>query len=64
MAEALKCISQTQRSFKMHKAIRCKECDAMLWSDYAKSIKTCPDCETPDKEEKDLEDQLGEIMGA
>lgn len=48
----------------MYKVIRCKDCDAMLWSEYAKKIKACPDCEMPDKEDKDLEDQLEEIMGA
>lgn len=48
----------------MFKIIRCNECDAALWSDRAKSLKLCPECEEPDQDIKDLEDQLEELMGA
>lgn len=36
----------------------CQNCDARLWSDYAKKLETCPECEEPDKPLQDLEDEL------
>lgn len=43
----------------IYKSTRCKECDALLWSEHAKSLCLCPDCENVDSDVvEDLEDRL------
>lgn len=42
----------------------CKECGSLLWSEYAKQIKLCPDCETPDTDYVDLETQSENLLKA
>ena len=39
----------------------CQCCDARLWSDYAKTLGVCPECEEPDKPLQDLEDVLQDL---
>ena len=34
----------------IYKPTRCKECDSLLWSDYAKKICLCPECEEVDQD--------------
>lgn len=42
-----------------YKPTRCKECDAMLWSNHAKQVCLCPDCENVDSDiVQDLEERL------
>lgn len=43
--------------------VECTECGCKLWSDHAKSIKLCPECESePPIDMLDLEDQLEELL--
>lgn len=43
----------------IYKTPRCKECDAMLWSNYSKEICLCPDCEHVDSDVvQDLEERF------
>ena len=44
------------------KAIRCKSCDCILWSNYAKAIEICPECEVEDEELLDIEDELEKLL--
>lgn len=44
------------------KNIRCKSCDCILWSSYARAIGLCPECETEDEELLDLEDELEKLL--
>ncbi len=39
----------------------CQHCAARLWSDYAKNLGVCPECEEPDKPLQDLEDVLEDL---
>ena len=39
----------------------CQCCDARLWSDYAKNLGVCPECEEPDKPLQDLEEVLEDL---
>ena len=36
----------------------CQHCATRLWSDYAKTLRVCPECEEPDKPLQDLEEVL------
>ena len=46
-----------------YKPTRCKECDAMLWSNHAKQVCLCPDCEIPDSDIiEDLEDRYKRVV--
>lgn len=46
-----------------YKQVRCTECDAMLWSNHAKAICLCPDCEVVDSDIlQDLEERLEEVL--
>ena len=40
----------------------CQHCATRLWSDYAKKLGVCPECEEPDKPLQDLEDDLESIF--
>ena len=40
----------------------CQRCALRLWSDYAKTLGVCPECEEPDKPLQDLEDDLESIF--
>lgn len=40
----------------------CQHCATRLWSDYAKTLGDCPECEEPDKPLQDLEDDLESIF--
>lgn len=43
----------------------CKECDTTLWSDRAKHLQLCPECEEVDEEEyESLEDRLERILSS
>ena len=38
---------------------RCKDCDCALWSEYARELGVCPECEGQEEGERlDLEDEL------
>lgn len=37
---------------------RCKDCDCALWSDYARKLGVCPECEGEEDEQLDLEEKL------
>lgn len=38
---------------------RCKDCDCALWSEYARKLSVCPECEGQEENERlDLEDEL------
>ena len=46
-----------------YRTVRCTECDSLLWSDRAKSIKLCPECENVDSDDNaDLEDKLETLL--
>ena len=43
--------------------VKCKECDALLWSDRSKSMAICPECEDVDSDSNaDLEDKLDALL--
>jgi phage FluMu protein Com len=45
------------------KTIRCNDCDCLLWSDEAKKLKLCPECQGEEEDEiLDLEDQLDILL--
>ena len=45
------------------KTVRCQSCDSILWSDRAKQLKTCPECECVDEHGySDLEERLENVM--
>lgn len=45
------------------KTIRCQYCDSLLWSDRAKQLKLCPECECVDEHDySDLEERLENLM--
>ena len=44
--------------------MRCKECGTLLWSDYSKHLGICPECKDVDGDNKELESQLDQILGA
>jgi predicted Zn-ribbon and HTH transcriptional regulator len=47
----------------INKRTVCKECDCTLWSDRAKSLSLCPDCEDVDYDyNQDLESQLENLL--
>lgn len=35
---------------------RCQDCDCVLWSEHAKKIELCPECEFPDEGDYDCLD--------
>lgn len=38
---------------------RCKDCDCTLWSDYARKLGVCTECEGQEEDEQlDLEEKL------
>ena len=39
----------------------CQHCATRLWSDYAKTLGVCPECEEPDKPLQDLEEVLEDL---
>ena len=42
---------------------RCKDCDCVLWSDYARKLGVCPECEGQEEDEKlDLEDEIEKLF--
>jgi predicted RNA-binding Zn-ribbon protein involved in translation (DUF1610 family) len=42
-----------------YRRLTCKECGVLLWSNYSKSILTCPDCGNIDTDIiQDLESRL------
>ena len=44
-------------------APRCKDCDCVLWSDYARKLGICPECEGQDEDEKlNLEDEIEKLF--
>lgn len=47
----------------MYKVIRCKDCDCQLFSDHAKALKLCPECQGETENEiLDLEEQLENLL--
>ena len=39
--------------------LRCKDCDCVLWSEYARRLGVCPECGGQEETERlDLEDEL------
>lgn len=46
-----------------YRTVRCTECDSLLWSERAKSIELCPECENVDFDDNaDLEDKLEALL--
>ena len=44
-------------------APRCKDCDCVLLSDYARKLGTCPECEGQEEDEVlDLEDEIEKLF--
>ena len=41
---------------------RCKDCDCILWSDYARKLGVCPECEGQEDEKLDLEDEIEKLF--
>jgi phage FluMu protein Com len=47
----------------VYKPIRCKECGELLWSDRAKELQLCPECENVDENDFDcMEDRLENLL--
>lgn len=45
------------------KFVRCSDCGNTLWSDHAKAVKLCPECECVDEHDySDLEERLENII--
>jgi phage FluMu protein Com len=45
------------------RTIRCQSCDSVLWSDKAKQLRLCPECECVDEcDYSDLEECLEKVL--